>query len=182
MGGYPVKKWQILSSKEMIDCFIFKVKQNTSKSPLTNREHNFYILDSKNWANIIAITPENKIIMVRQYRHGVDDITLEIPAGIMEINDPTPETTIKRELLEEAGYEAKIVIMLGSVFPNPAFLNNMCTTFVARDVIKTKEQNLDNTENIGIEEVELEKIPELIKGGKILHSLTIAAFYLYEHS
>jgi ADP-ribose pyrophosphatase len=175
-----VKKWKKISGKQIADYFIFKVNKNVSQSPVTGKEHTFYALDARDWTNIIAITPENRVVMVRQYRHGIEDVTLEIPAGHVETDDPSSEASIKRELLEETGYEVEEVVYIGAVHPNPAFLNNMCQTFLAKNAKKVGEQNLEETEDILIQEVDLESIPRLILSGEISHSLTIAAFYLFE--
>ncbi|HUC89344.1 MAG TPA: NUDIX hydrolase [Patescibacteria group bacterium] len=174
-----VKKWKILSTKEIADYYIFKVFQNNSESPLTGKAHNFYALHAKDWANVIAITPDKKVVMVRQYRHGIDDITLEFPAGGMDENDPHLEATIRRELLEETGYSAEKVVDLGFVHANPAFLNNKCHTFLALDATKKDAQNLDDTEDISIEEIPLVDIPKMISAGQITHSLSVVAYFLY---
>lgn len=175
-----VNKWKKITSRQVADYRIFQVNETVSESPVTAKEHTFYTLHSRDWANVVAITPENKIIMVRQYRHGIDDVTLEIPAGRIEPSDLTPEATIRRELLEETGYDAKEVIYLGSVHANPAFLDNKCKTFLARNAQKVKAQELEETEDISVEEIDLNAIAPMIMSGKINHSLTVVGFYLFE--
>ncbi|MBI4215646.1 MAG: NUDIX hydrolase [Parcubacteria group bacterium] len=176
-----VQKWETLSSHQIADCRIFQVNEIIRKSPATNKSHKFYTLHSRDWVNIIALTPANKVVMVRQYRHGIDDIALEIPSGIVEENDPAPAETARRELLEETGYDAEKVILLGAVYPNPAFLDNQCRIFLAANVHKMANQNLEETEDISIEEVDIKSVPSMIIAGTINHSLTVAAFYLLEH-
>ena len=174
-----IRKWKLLSSKEIANYYIFKVFENRSESPVTGEAHNFYALRTKNWANVIAITHDKKVVMVRQYRHGIDDITLEFPAGGMDENDPHLESTVRRELLEETGYAADDVVDLGFVHTNPAFLNNKCHTFLALNATKKGAQNLDITEDISIEEIPLASIPEMIISGQITHSLSVVAYFLY---
>jgi len=175
-----VDRWKKISSKQVADYRIFQVHENVSESPVTGEAHTFYALHSRDWTNVVAVTPENRVVMVRQYRHGIDEISLEIPAGRVETNDPTPEATIRRELLEETGYEADEVIYLGAVHANPAFLDNMCRTFLARDAQRISKQDLEDTEDIHVEEIDLDVIPAMIMSGAISHSLSVAAFYLFE--
>jgi ADP-ribose diphosphatase len=175
-----LKKWQVQSSKQIADYYIFKVQENFSKSPRTGESHKFFVLKSKDWANIVAVTPDNKAVMVRQYRQGIDDITLEFPAGIVDQGTEDPEENIIRELQEETGYQAERVSLIGTVHANPAFMDNKCRTFLATNVVQMGAQNLDKKEDIEYEEIPISKIPQLIKSGKITHSLTIAAYYFYK--
>src|SRR5690242_7941120 len=110
-----IKKWKVQSSKQIADYYIFKVRENLSKSPRNGESNSFFVLESKDWANIVAITPDNKVVMVRQYRHGIDDITLEFPAGIVDQGAKDPAENIKRELQEETGYRAEHVSLIGTV-------------------------------------------------------------------
>jgi 8-oxo-dGTP pyrophosphatase MutT (NUDIX family) len=135
-------------------------------------------LEAQAWVNIIPITACRKIVLIRQYRHGIRDFTLELPGGIVEKGD-TPKDAAHRELLEETGYNTTNMISLGAVHTNPAFMNNRCYTFLATDVEKVSKQELDAREDIVIELLPVEEIPGLIKKGVITHSLIVAAFYRY---
>jgi 8-oxo-dGTP pyrophosphatase MutT (NUDIX family) len=118
--------------------------------------------------------------MVRQFRHGTATITVEIPAGMVDPEDPDPAAAVARELCEETGYEAAELIHLGSVAPNPAFLDNQCHTYLARDVRLMGSQQLDGAEDIDIVLLTLEEIERMIAAGEITHSLTLNAFYWLE--
>lgn len=172
--------WRRISTEQILDCKVFRVKENVSVSPVTKKEHKFYVLEAKDWMNIIAITPERKVVLVRQFRHGIGEITLEIPAGGIEKKDQSVEGGIQRELLEETGYSAKELVYLGAVHSNPAILNNKCHTFLAINAEKIASQNLDGTEDIKVEEFDLDQISSMIVSGMVNHSLTVAAFYLFE--
>lgn len=171
-----LKKWQTLSTKKLADYFVVSVFAKERRSPITGKNHTFYTFEAPNWANIVAVTPDDKVIMVRQYRHGIDDFTLEFPAGIAEDGE-TSLDTIRRELLEETGYITESIELIGSVDTNPAFLNNKCYSYLARIVQKVDAQKLDETESIEAIEVPLSDIPGMIAEGKITHSLSIAAYY-----
>jgi 8-oxo-dGTP pyrophosphatase MutT (NUDIX family) len=135
-------------------------------------------LESNDWINVIPLTPQKEVVMIYQYRHGIRDNTLEIPGGILEERD-SPEAAARRELYEETGYKETEMLLLGSVHTNPAFLNNRCFTYLAKDVSLAGEQELDDKEDIEVVLKPLSDIPRLIREGKITHSLVLAAFYRF---
>jgi ADP-ribose pyrophosphatase len=173
-----IKPWEVLSSRRDHSFRIFDLRTDRTVSPRNGEEHEFYILESKDWVNVIPITSNNDIILIRQYRHGIGKVTLEIPGGIVEAGD-TPEETARKELREETGYCDSSLTFLGMVYPNPAFLNNQCHTFLAREVYKVGDQDQDSTEDIEVVIRPLEEVPHLIKKGEISHSLILAAFYRF---
>ena len=142
--------------------------------------HRFFVLESPDWVNVIPLTPEGNVIMIRQYRHGTEDVTLEIPGGMVDATDGDPSVSAARELREETGYDVEEIIHLGSAAPNPAFLNNRCHSYLALGVRPVHEVALDGAEDIAFEEVPLAAIPDLMRDGAITHSLTITAFYYLE--
>ena len=173
-----IKPWTLISSRYERSFEIFNLRTDRALSPRTNMVHNFYIFESLDWVNVIPITENREVVLVRQYRHGIRDITLEIPGGIIEKGD-TPEKAAIRELREETGYGEAKMTLLGSVYTNPAFLNNKCYTFLAEDASPAYKQDQDEKEDIEIVLKSIDNIPELIKRGEISHSLIIAAFYMY---
>jgi len=174
----PPKPWKVLSSR-VDECFrIFNIRIDRAFSPRTEQAHDFYILESTDWVNVIPITPREEIVLVRQYRHGTREVTLEIPGGIVERQD-SPEDAARRELMEETGFKEKGMVLLGSVNPNPAFLTNRCYTYLAKDVVRVKTQDQDEKEDIEVEVMPLEEVPRLIREGEISHALVLAAFYRF---
>ena len=172
------KPWKLISSRTNHSFRIFSLRIDRALSPRTHKEHDFYILESNDWINVIPLTPQNEVVMIYQYRHGIRDNTLEIPGGILEEGD-SPEAAAQRELYEETGYKETEMLLLGSVYANPAFLNNRCFTYIAKDVSLVGEQELDDKEDIEVVLKPLSDIPRLIREGKITHSLVLAAFYRF---
>lgn len=171
-----MKKWETLSQEVKSRSIIFKHEVVKRKSPNNHISGSFDVIHCLNWVNIIPITPHGEVIFVRQYRHGVDEVTLEIPGGAVDPGEEFP-TAAKRELVEETGYIASEMISLGKIHPNPAFMSNECEIFLAKDVQPTGEMSLDPLEEIELVSYPLEQIDDLILKRKITHSLVINAFY-----
>src|SRR4030043_1554114 len=173
-----IKPWKCIRSKPAQSFRVFSIRTDTVISPRTGMEHDFYVIESRNWVNIIPLTNDHQVVMIRQYRHGSREVTLEIPGGLVDPGD-TPEKAAARELLEETGYQAEELMKIGSVNPNPALFNNRCYTYVAQNVKKIHDPMPDQAEDIEVVLIPLSDIPELIQNGEIDHAMVIAAFYWY---
>ena len=138
--------------------------------------HAFHILRCSDWCNILPITADNQVVMVKQYRYGTDEETLELPGGVIDPEDPNPLDGARRELLEETGYEATDIVCTGIIQPNPAMQTNRCHSFLARNVRKMQEPALDAGEDIEVVTVALEEIPDRVARGEIQHALVVVAF------
>ncbi len=176
--------WETISSEQIADCRVFSVNRNlAAPGGSTEYAHNFYVLHPNNWVNVIPITENNEVVLIEQFRHGTGQLTLEIPGGMVDDDDVSPQAAAARELLEETGYAADNLIHIGRNHPNPALQSNSCDTFLARGVKRILEPQFNSNEYIEIRLTPIEKIPELIQSGRITHSLVIVAFYylnLYE--
>jgi len=170
------KPWGMVSSERRESLRIFGLRVDRAVSPRTGKAHDFYVLESGSWVNVIPLTPAQEVVLIRQYRHGTREVTLEIPGGIVEPGD-SPLDAARRELREETGYEAAEMVDLGFVHPNPAFLDNRCYTFIAKDARYSGAQTLDEKEDIEVLLKPLAEIPRLIREGAITHSLVVVAFY-----
>ncbi|MBA4417909.1 MAG: NUDIX hydrolase [Syntrophus sp. (in: bacteria)] len=172
-----LKEWELINSEVDRDYRVFRIKTEKSLSPRTNKEGRFYVIDTNDWVNVIPITEKGEIVMIRQFRHGSKEITLEIPGGLVDESDP--EEAAVRELLEETGYRGAKVTLLGATNPNPAIFNNLCHTYLIEGAKKVSEVDLDPDEDIEVELLSPSEIPALIEKGVISHALVIVAFHYY---
>ncbi len=183
MSDHPqskIKPWQRLDSETVYSCRIFSLQKNRSRSPRTGKTHDFFVLDSREWVNIIPVTPNEEVVLIRQYRHGTDDITLEIPGGMVDQEDVSPLHAARREMQEETGYDSDDIIPLGAIHPNPAIQANLCHSFLARNVEKISEPHFDTTEETEVILVPVGELPELVRQERITHALVVVAFYWYD--
>jgi ADP-ribose pyrophosphatase len=175
-----IEPWRKLSSKPLGDFRVFSVIEERKVSPRTGAEHDFFVIESSNWINIVALTADARVVMVEQFRQGSETVELEIPGGIMDPGDASPEATGCRELLEETGYRGEQAQVIGQVFPNPAIMRNKCFTVLARNCRHVAPVHLDGAEDIAVQLVPLAELPELIASGRIRHALIVAALYQFD--
>jgi len=173
-----IKPWPVINSRYEHNYRIFSLRIDRVRSPRTKGEYDFFTLEAPAWVNIIPLTRDHRVVMVKQWRHGIKAATLEIPGGMVE-GDHSPQEAAIRELMEETGYRPKEVLYLGFVHPNPAIQDNACHTFLALDCELAGPQEQDEKEDISVELVPFEDIPRLIRDGIISHALVICAFYRY---
>ena len=172
------QSWKYLHSKIIQSCRVFSIKSERYRSFHSGQEHDFYVIDSIDWVNIIPLTSDEKVILVKQFRFGTKDFSLEIPGGMLNDGEP-PAQAARRELLEETGYAGDEPILLGMVHPNPAIHTNRCYSYLIRNVTFSNPPQQDSTEDIEVKIVPLAEIPRLIRDGQITHALVIAAFYWF---
>ncbi len=172
----PVKSWKVLDTKYLFKRTGLAVRIDQCE---TSNGHIFepYVIETGTWVNVIALTKNREVILIKQYRHGVGQILVEIPAGIMDEEDGSPRQAAQRELLEETGYTSEQFIEVGKVYPNPATHNNLTYSFLALDVEKVGQQNLDATEEIDVFLVPLDEFISLVKGGGLPQALHVSALF-----
>jgi ADP-ribose pyrophosphatase len=166
---------RLLKMKTMV----FKHYHVVRRSELSKKIGRFDVIECLNWVNVVAINSEGKMVMVRQYRQGTDEITLEIPGGAI---DPGEDKLVaaKRELQEETGYTSDQWHFIGEVTPNPAFMSNYCATYLALDCKKTHELKLDPFEEIEVEEHPVNDVEGMVANGEIHHALVVAGIHYYQ--
>lgn len=175
-----LRPWQKLGSRPAGDFRIFSIRADRLISPRTQQEHEFIVLDCPNWVNVIALTAERQLVMIEQYRHGAGTIELEIPGGVMDPQDATPEAAGLRELREETGYEGENPRRLGEVFANPAIMSNTCYTVLVQNCRCLHPVQFDHSEDLQTRLVPTAEVPDLVAAGKIRHSLVVVALYYFE--
>lgn len=177
-----MKKWKTIKSSVVYSNKLFRIRSERCRIPRTGKHYDYYYEDSPDWVNVVPLTGDNHILLIRQYRHAVREFTLEIPGGIIDPSDPSPLKAARRELLEETGYSSGRFKLIGKCQPNPAIINNITYTYLARGIEPTGEQVPDSTEEIEVVKTPLRKIPDLINSGKIRHTLVITALYFARDS
>jgi ADP-ribose diphosphatase len=178
MPSPDLEDWIELERELLQDCRVFTVSRMTSRSPHTGESHPFYRIDSSDWVNVVALTPRDELVMVRQYRHGEGRVTLEIPGGLVDPGESTASAAA-RELLEETGYLARSVEAIGVVNPNPALFGNRTETFLARGVEQVAEIVNGHTEETVVELVPRAALTETLREGRITSALVVAALHWF---
>ena len=169
------RRWTPLETELLEECAVFTVSRTRTRSPKDGGEHDFYRIDSTDWVNIIPVTPAGEVVMVRQYRHGTREVTLEIPGGMIDAGE-SPAAAAARELLEETGYRAQEVVAIGETSPNPAIFGNRVFSYLGLGARRVGEIANDGTEETFVELVPEARLPELLRSGGVDHALVLAAF------
>jgi 8-oxo-dGTP pyrophosphatase MutT (NUDIX family) len=173
------RRWKALETEALQDCAVFRVSRTLTESPHTGKRHSFFRIDSPDWVNVVPVTTSGEIVMVRQYRHGLRDVTLEIPGGLIDPGE-SPEQAAARELLEETGYRAGRLAALGSVSPNPALFGNRLFAFAAHACERVAPVANESTEETVVELLQPRELRRLLREGRIDHGLAMAALFFFE--
>jgi ADP-ribose pyrophosphatase len=169
-------RWKRLETKTIHETAVLTLEEVALLRPGRDEPVRFVQLRCPQWVNVIPFTEDGQVILIRQYRAGTHEVTLEIPGGMVDPGED-PLATAGRELTEETGWVAGTLEEIGSVDPNPAIQDNRCTSYLARGCCPVGRTDFDPDEEIETLVVDLAEIPRRIAAGEIRHALVIAAFY-----
>jgi 8-oxo-dGTP pyrophosphatase MutT (NUDIX family) len=168
-------RWTVLDRTLVHDFRIFRAHRARARHPTTPHEHDFTILEGADWVNVIALTADDRVVLVRQYRAGTDRVELEIPGGLV---DPGEDhgTAARRELVEETGFTASRWQHLGSTSPNPAIQGNRLHTWLALDAARSAIATPEESEALEVWTAPLAHVTAMLRDGRIGHALVVVAF------
>lgn len=169
--------WTVLASQDVIRDKWLTVRADTCRMPDGRIIAPCYVFEYRPWVNVVALTRDQQIVLVKQYRHGVQQTILELPGGTTDLRDASPLEAIKRELLEETGYVSDHVVEVGQFYPNPASHNNTVYGFLALDVERVAAPHLDDTEQIETVLMPLDDLIEFAKQGGLAQSLHLSTLF-----
>lgn len=172
--------WKLHSSKYVFKDKWFIARADYCEMPDGTIVEPYYVLEFPNWCNVVLITENEEIVMVKQYRHAIQTTTIELPGGVIDANE-NPEDAAIREVLEETGYVINNLKLLYKTAPNPATNNNYAYFYLATGAKLLGDQNLDKFEDIETIHYSKDEILELLKEGKILHGVQVGALYAAFH-
>lgn len=167
--------WQQLGEEILVRYKVFQVRKSRRRSPRTGADIGFFLIDTVDWVNVIAVTTDEQLLLVRQFRHGSERFSLEIPGGIIDPHETDPAAAAARELREETGYEADRIEQIGVMNPNPALFTNRCTVFLATGCQRVAELAMDPGEDLEVLTVPVAELDGMIQRGEIDHALVLAA-------
>lgn len=170
--------WKVLGDELIAKTRVFDLRSRKMLFPDGKTADDFYYIRSPEWTNVIPVTPRGEVVLVRQFRHGVQDYCLETPGGLVDEHETDIAASALRELEEETGYVPEKMLSLGSVHPNPATIDNRCHFFLATGVEKKKELDLDASEDITVHPIPLRELGTMFRRGELMHSLLHTALFL----
>ena len=172
-------RWEKLGSAIQAKTVVFDLQSVRYRHPTRGTERDFVVVRAPDWVNVLALTPDGRLVLVRQFRFGLDGFSLEIPGGVMEAGEDPVEAGL-RELREETGFTGARARLLGSVHPNPAIQSNRCHIVLVEDTVRTAALEWDTDEEIEITTLPVDEVLALARSGGVTHSLVLNALFLFE--
>ena len=177
-GKHEPQRWKKLGARTLATTRIFEVQSVQFQHPAHQVPRDFAVINAPDWVNVVALTPERELVLVRQFRHGIDEFSLEIPGGMIDPGED-PLAAGLRELQEETGYEGGTARLLGSVHPNPAMQNNRCHFVFVDGAKRTALLHWDENEEMQIVARPVDEVYALANAGGISHAMVLAALLFF---
>lgn len=168
--------WDTVSQQYLIRDQWINLRADVCKMPGGKIVEPYYVLEYPDWVNVTAITDQEEIVLIRQYRHAYGEVVLELPGGVVDAGE-SYATAARRELLEETGYTAESFEELARTSPNPSNQTNLSISYLATGAKKVSRQELDNTEDIEIVVMPLEEVVQLLKSNRIVQAMHVTSLY-----
>jgi len=175
------QRWDIFPDRVILETPVMTIKAGPVCCRRSGKQKDFYLLDFPDWVNVVALTPERKVVMIRQFRYGSNRMEVEIPGGMVNAQELPIEAGC-RELLEETGYAGCNARIIGRVCPNPALQRNYCYTVLVQKAVKVTEPSMDDMEDIESFLLTEKEISSRIAAGDIDHGLVLNALMFYLNS
>jgi ADP-ribose pyrophosphatase len=177
-AGEP-SPWVREGARTLVSTKVLDLTKVRFRKPAGGAEKEFVVIHAPDWVNVVALTPDGRIVLVRQFRFGSNSLSLEVPGGMIEEGEGPVAAGI-RELSEETGYGGGKVSLLGSVRPNPAIQDNWCHFILVDGAVPTGPMNWDDDEEIEVSAAPAAQVLAWARSGTITHSLSVAALMLFE--
>ena len=174
-----LRPWLKLGDETLARHLVFHVRRSRQRSPRTGAEIPFFLIDTADWVNILPITVDQQVVFVRQFRQGSEQLSLELPGGVVDPHEKEPLQAAIRELREETGHEAEQFASIGDMNPNPAIMSNRCYAFVATGCRPVGGLQQDAGEDIEVVTVPLADLDDLVRSGQIDHAIVLATISLW---
>lgn len=169
--------WTIDHSKYIVNDRYLKLRSDSCTTPEGGKIDAYYVLEMKDWVNCIVIDEDGNVIMLRHYRHGIQQYLMEFVGGGMEEGE-VPEDAARREVQEETGYIGGTFFHVGTSYPNPANHTNKVHTYLAVGGKISQGQNLEVGETLHLERIPFQTvIGEMSKPDSVYPALYLAALF-----
>lgn len=172
-----LKPWRTTASQYLIEDEWICLRSDNCVTPSGSPVQPYYVLEYPPWVTIVPVTKAGELVLVRQYRHAMGEILLELPGGGFEAEDGTSIAAAERELAEETGYTGKDFREIAQFAPNPASHTNVSHIVIGLDLERTAPQDLDDSEEIDVELMPLDQVISELAKGSFLHATHVAALY-----
>lgn len=172
-------RWEKLGTSTVQTTRILDLLSVRYRHPVRGTERDFVVLQPPDWCNVLAVTPDGRLVLIQQFRVGINAFSLEIPGGVMEAGEEIIEAGL-RELREETGFVGVRARLLGSVHPNPAIQSNRCHFVLVEDAVPSAALEWDADEEIAVTTVPVDEVLAHARAGGITHALVLNALFLFE--